>query len=360
MLQLASLGNNLVSERRCPFEPWQVRTLNRKTAMTRPLVATLLACLALSAGCSTRAANPSLPVPTAGNPTTISPQATGPSETPTSTTFAIIGDYGVANGHERAVANLVASWHPAYVIAVGDDYYSPAGGTGTGKYDNSTGAFYGAWIGRALATTAAPPGQRAVNGFFPALGNHDYSDATPSPETYLTYFTLPGAGFTNTSGNERYYDFLEGPVHFFVLNSNAEEPDGTSSTSKQARWLKAQLAASTSRWNIVYDHHPPYSSDSVHGSTVYMQWPFAQWGADAVISGHAHVYERVMRDNIAYFVNGLGGAARYGFSTPVAGSAVRYRADWGAQKATVTSSTLEFAFYDATGGLVDRYRLPAK
>ena len=38
-----------------------------------------------------------------------------------------------------------------------------------------------------------------------------------------------------------------------------------------------------------------------------MQWPFAAWGADAVLSGHAHAYERIERDGIVYFVNGLGG-----------------------------------------------------
>jgi hypothetical protein len=125
----------------------------------------------------------------------------------------------------------------------------------------------------------------------------------PTPNV-LTYFDLPGAGFSNSSGNERYYDFVEGPIHFFALNSNKEESDGTSSRSRQAIWLKAGLAASTSTWNVVYEHHPPYSSDLVHGSTPSMQWPFASWGADAVLSGHAHAYERIERDGVVYFVNG--------------------------------------------------------
>jgi tartrate-resistant acid phosphatase type 5 len=276
------------------------------------------------------------------------------------TTFAVIGDYGTADSHERAVARVVASWHPSYILAVGDDYYSPAGGTGTGKDDDSTGAFYGAWL-KDIHTTGhhLPKGLAAINAFFPALGNHDYSDATPSPRTYLTYFTLPGAGFRSTSGNERYYDYVEGPVHFFVLNSNTAEPDGTSSTSKQARWLKAQLAASTSTWNVVYDHHPPYSSDNVHHSTRYMQWPFAAWGADVVISGHAHVYERLARNGIVYFIDGLGGAARYAFGKAIAGSKVRYRANWGAQRVVATDTSLTFQFISVSGATIDRYTLTA-
>ena len=280
------------------------------------------------------------------------------SATDAPTTFAIIGDYGMDDAHERAVAKLVASWKPAYVLALGDDYYAHAGGTGTGRYDESTGAYYGKWL-KDISTTGHrfPVGKAAVNAFFPAMGNHDYSDATPAPQTYLTYFTLPGSDFTNTSGNERYYDFIEGPAHFFVLNSDAPEPDGTSSTSKQAKWLKAQLAASTSAWNIVYDHHPPYSSCSTHGSSTFMRWPFAAWGADVVLSGHAHVYERVARNGIVYFVNGLGGGPRYNFKkAPVAGSKIRYRANWGAQRASVTSSTLDFRFYSVSGKLVDHYR----
>jgi len=199
-----------------------------------------------------------------------------------------------------------------------------------------------------------------TNAFFPAMGNHDYVDATPSPKTYLRYFELPGAGFTNTSGNERYYEFENGPVHFFVLNSNTEEPDGTSRRSKQARWLKARLAASDSAFDVVVDHHPPYSSDDSHGSTGYMQWPYAEWGADVVLSGHAHTYERVQRDGIVYFVNGLGGAKKYGFGKRVKGSKKRFSTDWGAQKVTVAEDALNFEFYDVDGDLVDGFRVEAR
>ena len=223
------------------------------------------------------------------------------------------------------------------------------------------GERHGAWL-KDITTTGKryPNGLAAVNAFFPCLGNHDYSDATPAPETYLTYFDLPGTGFSNTSGNERYYDFVEGPIHFFVLNSNEAEPDGTTSTSRQAQWLKAQVAASTSTWNIVYDHYPPYSSDLVHGSDKNLQWPYAAWGAGVVLSGHAHVYERITRDGIVYFVNGLGGAPRYPFALPVTGSQVRYDDDWGAQKVTVSADALIFEFFSAGGRLIDTYAVPAR
>jgi tartrate-resistant acid phosphatase type 5 len=282
---------------------------------------------------------------------TISVPATG-----TRLTFAVIGDYGMGDSAEKDVADLVASWDPDFIVTTGDDYYAPAGGSGTGKYDRSTGAYYCRWLADISTTgSACRVGKSARNAFFPSLGNHDYSAA--GLKTYLRYFTLPGTGFANSSGNERYYDFVEGPVHFFVLNSNTDEPDGTRDTSRQASWLREGLARSTARFNVVVDHHPPYSSDSVHGSVGYMRWPFAAWGADAVLSGHAHTYERVSRRGIVYFVNGAGGARRYGFAAPVGGSRVRYNRDWGAQKVVVTDSEMIFEFRDVSGRVIDRYRL---
>jgi len=85
-----------------------------------------------------------------------------------------------------------------------------------------------------------------------------------------------------------------------------------------------------------------------------MQWPFAAWGADTVLSGYAYAYERIERDGIVYFVNGLGGVARYFFRFPVTGSRVRYNADWGAQKVTITEDALVFEVWSASGESIDR------
>jgi tartrate-resistant acid phosphatase type 5 len=250
---------------------------------------------------------------------------------------------------------MVASHNPSFVITTGDNYYTEAGGTGLGMYNQSAGAYYGWWMKDAATGPGNSAPSAAINSFFPSLGNHDYSAAKPAPGTYLAYFDLPGSGFTNTSGNERYYDFVQGPVHFFVLNSNAEEPDGTSPGSKQGHWLQEQLAASTAPWNIVYFHHAPYSSDGVHGPDLEMQWPFAAWGADAVIAGHGHIYERILRDGIVYFVNGLGGGPIHPLAPPVAGSQSRYNFDWGAQIVKATDTTLDFTFYGSFGEVVDTY-----
>ena len=291
----------------------------------------------------------------------------GPAVPADAVTFAVVGDYGMDNASEGAVAGMVADWHSDFVVTTGDNYYWPAGGSGSSRHDESTGAYYCAFLKDAVTTgERCGAGTASVNRFFPTPGNHDWSDAGPNGwDTYLDYFTLPGTGVksNNTSGNERYYDFVQGPVHFFMLNSDSSEPNGNTSGSTQGRWLQTQLAISSSSWNVVVFHHPPYSSGGVHGSTAWMQWPFASWGADVVINGHEHTYERIVRDGIVYFVNGLGGGARYPIGKPVQGSVVRYNANWGAMRVMATKTRMHFEFRsiegDAQGILQDQYDLSA-
>ena len=259
--------------------------------------------------------------------------------------FAVIGDYGLTGPAEADVAALVSGWNPDFVITVGDNNY-PSGDAST--IDANVGAYYASFIHPYRG--AHGPGASA-NAFFPALGNHDW--LAPDARPYLDYFSgLPG--------NQRYYDLVRGPVHLFALDSDPSEPDGTSSTSVQALWLKGRLAASAARFRVVFFHHPPYSSSSVHGSTTTMQWPFREWGATAVLAGHDHTYERLEVDGLSYFVNGLGGAPIYAFGTPVAGSQVRYAADHGAQLVVADGSRIEFQFHARNGSLVDSHVIAAQ
>ena len=259
--------------------------------------------------------------------------------------FAAIGDYGVSNSSELAVANLVRSWNPDFIITLGDNNY-PDGAAST--IDMRIGQYYHDYI--SPYTGSYTPGS-TTNRFFPALGNHDWIASGALP--YLNYFSLPN--------NERYYTFTQGAVEFFAMDSDSHEPDGISVTSAQAAWLHQRLTASSATWKIVYFHHPPYSSGSTHGSNTALQWPFQQWGASAVLSGHEHNYERILHDGIPYIVNGLGGNAVYSFGAPVAGSQMRYNAANGAQLIEANADQLTFQFYSVANGstLVDTYTINA-
>ena len=291
--------------------------------------------------------------------------------------FAVIGDFGSGNQDEQDVADLVASWDVDFIITTGDNYYLSArgfGGNGLNQYDNSVGKFYCHY----LKDTAEPntglldcPPERqskSTNRFFPTIGNHDRTDTVPPGiSNYLDYFTLPGAGIANSSGSERYYDFVQGPVHFFAIDSDTARRDSDDLLT-QKEWLQEQLTGSTTAWNVVYFHHSAYSS-AKHGSDPLVQWPFAEWGADVVFQGHDHVYERILGDGIVYFISGNGGRKLYQFNTPISGSIVRYNGGFGAMLVTAVDETMEFeawAVHDADNEkneaapfLIDTYQLPS-
>jgi predicted MPP superfamily phosphohydrolase len=130
--------------------------------------------------------------------------------------------------------------------------------------------------------------------FFPASGNHDYGTMQGAP--FRDVFDLPG--------NEKWYSYDYGHVHFVALDTEADY-------STQMTWLEQDLASTTLPWKIVYMHRPPYSSGT-HGSDTTLrnklQPVVARYGVQLVLAGHDHDYERMNpQDGVAYVVTGGGG-----------------------------------------------------
>ena len=70
---------------------------------------------------------------------------------------------------------------------------------------------------------------------------------------------------------------------------------GYAAGSAQELWLRADLAANTDKNVIAYWHRPRFSSDNVHGTEVAAEaiWDaLYEYGADLVVNGHEHWYER--------------------------------------------------------------------
>jgi hypothetical protein len=194
--------------------------------------------------------------------------------------------------------------------------------------------------------TGEPTG---TNRFWPSLGNHDWT-SSGSIQPYLDYFTLPG--------NERYYDFVWAPIHFFILSTDLSEPDGRTVDSVQAQWLQSQMITSTAPWQLVILHNSPYSSGATHGTEVDTQWPYADWGAEAVLSGHSHNYERLEVGGLLYLVNGISGDVSDGFvPTPEPGSQVRYNDKHGAIRVDASDIQLTFQFINEDGEVIDTVTL---
>jgi hypothetical protein len=188
----------------------------------------------------------------------------------------------------------------------------------------------------------------------PVVGNHEYE--TPGAEPYFTYFG-PAAGPAGLG----YYSFDLGAWHIVVLNSSAPVGPG----SVQAAWLRADLASNRSACTLAAWHHPRYSSGR-HGNADEMRtlWRLlADAGADVVLSGHDHDYERFApqdadgvldRDRgLREFVVGTGGAVPTPFGTVAANSEVRLAGTLGVLKLTLSSNGYGWEFLTPGAGVAD-------
>ena len=168
---------------------------------------------------------------------------------------------------------------------------------------------------------------------YPAIGNHDLPSLTK-------YFSL--------AGNEEWYSFDYGSVHFIILNSNSPL------SLNQFLWLLKDLQAEKI-WKIVAFHHPPYSS-GYHGNTTILRiWSiiFQLTSVDIVFNGHDHDYERIKIGSVNYIVTGGGGAPLrpVGKSKWTICSASTYHYC----KISVSPSTLNFTSYSLDGSIIDHF-----
>jgi len=200
--------------------------------------------------------------------------------------FAVIGDTGTGDSHQRAIAAQLAQWRSkfpyAFVVMMGDNLY---GGDSPKDYEREFEIPYKVLLDGGVK-------------FYASLGNHD----NPNERLYKPF---------NMNG-ERYYSFKpeRASVRFFALDSNYID-------DKQLDWLDKQLAESGSDWKICFFHHPPYSSGETHGSAVLqrekLEPVFVKHGVNVVLSGHEHFYERIKpQKGIQYFILGNSAKVRRG------------------------------------------------
>lgn len=184
----------------------------------------------------------------------------------------------------------------------------------------------------------------------PVIGNHDYETAFAAG--YFTYF-----GVSAGEPDEGYYSYDLGSWHVVVLNSNIT----SHATSAQVAWLRADLAATNKRCVIAMWHHPRFSSGQ-HGSWEAMR-PFwevlYEFGAEIVLNGHDHLYERFGPQTpagapdpdygIRQFVVGTGGRSNYSFVGAEPNSEVRRTGTAGVLKLTLRNSTYSWQFIPVAG-----------
>ncbi len=166
-----------------------------------------------------------------------------------------------------------------------------------------------------------PTWGRHLDRTMPSPGNHDY--LTPGASGYFSYF-----GARAGSPSSGYYVFSLGRWQVIALNSNCAEVGGCEAGSRQETWLRRVLAADPARCTAAYFHHPRFSS-GFHGPTPALDdlWTaLHDHGADVVLNGHEHNYERLApmesdgaRDEatgIRTFIVGTGGTSLRGVLSP--------------------------------------------
>ena len=172
---------------------------------------------------------------------------------------------------------LAASLKPAAVLLLGDVQYECGDRAEFDAFASSWGIF-----GSLLR---------------PAIGNHEYGHACKRDEAsaYFSYF-----GDRAGEAGKGWYSFDVGAWHLIALNSEcsygqgAAAVGGCKSGSEQERWLRDDLAMHKSECTLAYWHEPRFSSGS-HGDNESMTdiWNLlVAEGADVVLNGHNHVYER--------------------------------------------------------------------
>jgi hypothetical protein len=256
--------------------------------------------------------------------------------------FVGAGDIAVCGSTgDDATSNLLLGISGT-VFTLGDNAYPNGSAT---DYAN---CYDGSW-GRVKSRTMPTP------------GNHEYQ--TSGAAGYFSYF-----GSAAGDPSKGYYSYDLGDWHIVVLNSNSAcSTISCSATSAQVQWLKADLAASTKSCTLAYWHHPRFNSGASHGNLLAVG-PF--WdalyaaGAEVVLNGHEHVYERFAPqtpnavsdpDNgIRQFTVGTGGAGLYSFSSTIQpNSERRDNTSMGVLKLTLRSGGYDWQFIPATGSFTD-------
>lgn len=247
-----------------------------------------------------------------------------------------IADCGSSD--DEATAALITAIPNVPVFTLGDNAY-PNGSSS--DYKNCYNPSWGAFKSRT----------------HPSAGNHEY-DVSSTAAPYFAYF-----GAAAGPSGLGYYSFDLGSWHIIVLNSNI----ATDAGSPQELWLKNDLATHPNLCTLAYFHHPLYSSvggsTGTSGAVITSARPF--WddlyaaGAELVLNGHRHVYERLapMKPDgtvdtvkgIRTLIAGMGGESGGDLTNIFPTSEVREGRTFGILKLTLSTGSYSWQFIGVPG-----------
>jgi hypothetical protein len=246
-----------------------------------------------------------------------------------------VGDIAsCASTGDEATADLVDTLEGP-ILLLGDLAYE--NGT-TAEFNNCYDPSWGPHKGRSI----------------PSPGNHEYG--TAGAAGYFNYFG-PSAG-DPTKG---YYSLDIGTWHIIALNSNCSAVGGCGSTSPQTLWLRQDLRDHPAQCTLAFWHHPRFSSGLHGSSSSYTQFWQAlyDYGADVVLVGHEHNYERFASQSptgvadgpwgIRQFIVGTGGRSLRPTNPQIANSELVDSSSYGVLQMTLHPSSYDFEFIPIDG-----------
>jgi hypothetical protein len=258
------------------------------------------------------------------------------------------GDYNGGLGtatrcRQRATSDLALALSPDAVLLLGDNQYE----AGTLAAHNAS---------------FAPSWGRLGPKLRPAPGNHEY--LTAGAAGYFTYF--------GAAAGQGHYAFDLGGWHFISLDANCAEAGGCFQVSPQETWLRQDLAAHAGVCTLAFWHQPRFSS-GLHGDDAAYA-PFwralQEGGADVVLNGHDHEYERFALQDAAgapdaarglrEFVVGTGGKELRPFARLSANSVRRLAHDFGVLRLRLRPGGYDWQFVTEQGTVADAGSAPCR
>jgi calcineurin-like phosphoesterase family protein len=245
------------------------------------------------------------------------------------------GDIGYCGLPGASATAILLDQIPGTVFAAGDLAYPD------GSADDFARCYAPSW-GRHFDRTRPTP------------GNHEYEKDTTAAD-YFRFFGdragEPGKG---------YYSYELGAWHVVVINSNIDVGVG----SAQEQWLRADLQTHKVRCTVAYWHHTLFSSSGDSTPRMRAVWQaLYEAGADVVVAGHHHAYERFAPQapggildtarGIRSFVVGTGGAGLDYFKRAARHSERRYNDNYGVLKLELYTDHYRWQFISANGHLRD-------
>jgi hypothetical protein len=241
------------------------------------------------------------------------------------------GGAGTATAcRQRDTSDLLLASGLTAVLPLGDEQYE------WGGIDLFRQSYDPSW-GRLKAIT------------FPVVGNHEYYDVAPGAGSYFDYF-----GARAGQRGQGWYSYDIGAWHFIALNSNCAQVGGCDESSPQGRWLAADLAAHPGGCTLAYWHHPRFSSGGAGDDPITQGlWNLLYaGGADLILNGHDHDYERFAPQDpqgnadpargIREFVVGTGGKDLEQFATLRPNSEVRGNGAFGVLRLTLRPGSYDW------------------